>query len=207
MDSTAIIISNCYMTKHNDGQIPVPSNNELRSKNYQGLQGSYYLISSKTLDHFAIKKCQNLESKNKNEITSHGRNNGDQSCNGSFGRDNGKQRTKNSQGLQQNNKIKARVMKTIMVGNATKVSFILLVTLAIIIPCLKTGISYKISLDVYVPTLEDVTNEFNLYHSYKEKGMAGLTIMSNSGGMTYGFNCNGMFMGCATKDGFMKVKI
>ncbi|RDY07671.1 putative isoaspartyl peptidase/L-asparaginase 2, partial [Mucuna pruriens] len=92
-----------------------------------------------------------------------------------------------------------------IVGSAIKVAFVLLVTLVVIIPCLEAGIveeAYKIALDVYVPTLEDVTNELNIHYSYKDEGMARLTTMSNAGDIAYGFNYNGMFMGCATKDGF-----
>ncbi|RDX87568.1 hypothetical protein CR513_30946, partial [Mucuna pruriens] len=109
-------------------------------------------------------------------------------------------------------------MENVMVGNATKVSFVLLVTLVVIIPCLETGIgefdnvlkaqieeAYKIALDAYVPTPEDVTNELNLYHIYKEKGMVRLTVVSNSGDVAYGFNCNGMFKDCTTKDGFTEI--
>ncbi|RDX71899.1 hypothetical protein CR513_48690, partial [Mucuna pruriens] len=63
-----------------------------------------------------------------------------------------------------------------MVGNATKVAFVLLVTLAVIIPYLEVGIgefdnfpkaqaeeAYKIALDAYVSIPEDVTNELNLH--------------------------------------------
>ncbi|RDX58508.1 putative isoaspartyl peptidase/L-asparaginase 2, partial [Mucuna pruriens] len=42
-------------------------------------------------------------------------------------------------------------------------------------------------------------------HNYKEEGMTGLTVVSNFGVMAYGFNCNGMFSGCATKDRFMEL--
>ncbi|RDX68399.1 putative isoaspartyl peptidase/L-asparaginase 2, partial [Mucuna pruriens] len=43
-------------------------------------------------------------------------------------------------------------------------------------------------------------------HNYKEERMVGLTVVSNFGDVAYGFNCNGMFRGCATEDGFMKLK-
>ncbi|RDX66391.1 hypothetical protein CR513_54846, partial [Mucuna pruriens] len=57
-------------------------------------------------------------------------------------------------------------MENVMVGNATKVYFVLLVTFVVIIPCFETGIPKlrkptKIALDAYVPTLE--TNELNLH--------------------------------------------
>ncbi|RDX80173.1 putative isoaspartyl peptidase/L-asparaginase 2, partial [Mucuna pruriens] len=42
-------------------------------------------------------------------------------------------------------------------------------------------------------------------HSYKEEGMVGLIVVSNSSDMTYGFNCNSMFRCCATEDGFTEV--
>ncbi|RDY02643.1 putative pectate lyase 3, partial [Mucuna pruriens] len=67
-------------------------------------------------------------------------------------------------------------MESVMVGNAIKVAFILLITLTVIIPCLEAGIAefdnflkiqaeeaYKIALDTYVPTPEDVVNELNLH--------------------------------------------
>ncbi|RDY05910.1 putative pectate lyase 7, partial [Mucuna pruriens] len=159
MDFIVITISNFHMTKHNDVMLFGPDTN------------------TKPWTTLPLKKCQNLEPRNKNEITSHERDNGDQSCNGSFGRDNGDQRAKNNQHLQQNDKIKARVMENVMVGTATKVSFALLITLVIIIPCLENGIgefdnflknqteeAYKIALDAYVSTPKDVTNELNLYH-------------------------------------------
>ncbi|RDX63785.1 putative isoaspartyl peptidase/L-asparaginase 2, partial [Mucuna pruriens] len=104
-----------------------------------------------------------------------------------------------------------------MIGNATKVAFVLLVTLVVIIPCLEAGIgefdnflkvqvkkAYKITLNANVSTPEDITNELNLHYSYKEEGMVGLTIVSNSGDMTYGFNYNGMFRDCTTEDEFME---
>ncbi|RDX79330.1 hypothetical protein CR513_40260, partial [Mucuna pruriens] len=147
-----------------------------------------------------------LKPRNKNEISSHGRDNGDQSCNGSFGRDNGDQRAKNNQ---------VRVMENVIVGNATKVSFVLLVTLITIIPCLKTGIgefdnflkaqtkkAYKITLNAYVPTLEDVTNKLNLHLQGERDGR--VTIVSNSSDVAYGFNCNGMFRGCTIDAEFTK---
>ncbi|RDX58363.1 putative isoaspartyl peptidase/L-asparaginase 2 [Mucuna pruriens] len=40
-----------------------------------------------------------------------------------------------------------------------------------------------------------------------DQGMAGLIAVSNSGDVAYGFNCTGMFRGCATEDGFMEVGI
>lgn len=40
-----------------------------------------------------------------------------------------------------------------------------------------------------------------------DKGYAGLIAVSNKGEVAYGFNCNGMFRGCATEDGFMEVGI
>ncbi|KAI9118548.1 hypothetical protein K1719_010880 [Acacia pycnantha] len=40
-----------------------------------------------------------------------------------------------------------------------------------------------------------------------DEGMAGLIAVSNTGEVAYGFNCNGMFRGCATQDGFMEVGI
>ncbi|RDY04536.1 putative isoaspartyl peptidase/L-asparaginase 2, partial [Mucuna pruriens] len=111
-------------------------------------------------------------------------------------------------------------MENTMVGNATEVSFVLLVTLVVIIPCFKTGIgkfdnflkaqseeAYKIALDTCVPTHEDVTNELNLHHNYKKKGMVGLIVVSNSGDVAYGLNYNGMSKGYATEDGFTEVKI
>ncbi|RDX90069.1 hypothetical protein CR513_28107, partial [Mucuna pruriens] len=126
-----------------------------------------------------------------------------------------------------------------MVGNATKVAFVLLITLVVIIPYLKTDIgefdnflkkpkprkppclnvvisefdnflkaqakeAYTNSFDTYISTLEDVTKELNLHHNYKEEGMTGLIFVSNSSDMEYGFNCNGMFRGCATEEDFTK---
>nr|GMC76739.1 probable isoaspartyl peptidase/L-asparaginase 2 [Ipomoea batatas]GMD94617.1 probable isoaspartyl peptidase/L-asparaginase 2 [Ipomoea batatas]GMD96357.1 probable isoaspartyl peptidase/L-asparaginase 2 [Ipomoea batatas]GME00224.1 probable isoaspartyl peptidase/L-asparaginase 2 [Ipomoea batatas] len=40
-----------------------------------------------------------------------------------------------------------------------------------------------------------------------DKGFAGMIAVSNKGEVAYGFNCNGMFRGCATEDGFMEVGI
>ncbi|XP_004501550.1 probable isoaspartyl peptidase/L-asparaginase 2 [Cicer arietinum] len=40
-----------------------------------------------------------------------------------------------------------------------------------------------------------------------DEGQAGLIAVSNKGEVAYGFNCNGMFRGCATQDGFMEVGI
>ncbi|MED6147991.1 hypothetical protein PIB30_048967 [Stylosanthes scabra] len=40
-----------------------------------------------------------------------------------------------------------------------------------------------------------------------DEGFAGLIAVSNKGEVAYGFNCNGMFRGCATEDGFMEVGI
>ncbi|KAJ1386887.1 Pectin lyase fold/virulence factor [Sesbania bispinosa] len=63
-----------------------------------------------------------------------------------------------------------------MVGSATKVTFILLVTFAITIPCLEAGIAafddflksqaeeaHKLALASYVPSPEDITDELNLH--------------------------------------------
>ncbi|CAN6236471.1 unnamed protein product [Urochloa humidicola] len=40
-----------------------------------------------------------------------------------------------------------------------------------------------------------------------DEGFAGLIAVSKSGEVAYGFNCTGMFRGCATEDGFMEVGI
>ncbi|CAI9115848.1 OLC1v1016852C1 [Oldenlandia corymbosa var. corymbosa] len=40
-----------------------------------------------------------------------------------------------------------------------------------------------------------------------DQGKAGLIAVSNTGEVAYGFNCVGMFRGCATEDGFMEVGI
>ncbi|XP_044511027.1 probable isoaspartyl peptidase/L-asparaginase 2 [Mangifera indica] len=40
-----------------------------------------------------------------------------------------------------------------------------------------------------------------------DEGKAGLIAVSNKGEVAFGFNCNGMFRGCATEDGFMEVAI
>ncbi|KAJ7966572.1 Isoaspartyl peptidase/L-asparaginase [Quillaja saponaria] len=40
-----------------------------------------------------------------------------------------------------------------------------------------------------------------------DDGKAGLIAVSKTGEVAYGFNCNGMFRGCATEDGFMEVGI
>ncbi|XP_019175366.1 PREDICTED: probable isoaspartyl peptidase/L-asparaginase 2 [Ipomoea nil] len=40
-----------------------------------------------------------------------------------------------------------------------------------------------------------------------DQGQAGLIAVSNKGEVAYGFNCVGMFRGCATEDGFMEVGI
>ncbi|XP_027355109.1 probable isoaspartyl peptidase/L-asparaginase 2 isoform X1 [Abrus precatorius] len=48
--------------------------------------------------------------------------------------------------------------------------------------------------------------DFVIKHRLDE-GMAGLIAVSNTGEVAYGFNCNGMFRGCATEDGFMEVGI
>ncbi|AES73349.1 putative asparaginase [Medicago truncatula] len=40
-----------------------------------------------------------------------------------------------------------------------------------------------------------------------DEGFAGLIAVSNKGEVAYGFNCNGMFRGCATENGFMEVGI
>ncbi|CAJ1946933.1 unnamed protein product [Sphenostylis stenocarpa] len=83
-----------------------------------------------------------------------------------------------------------------MVGSVTKVAFIVLVTLAINIPCLEAGIgdfdnflkaqseeAHKIALESYVPTPELVTNELN-YHvhlSLKNISRRQLGQKSNAG--------------------------
>ncbi|XP_037475021.1 probable isoaspartyl peptidase/L-asparaginase 2 isoform X1 [Triticum dicoccoides] len=38
-----------------------------------------------------------------------------------------------------------------------------------------------------------------------DEGFAGLIAVSGTGEVAYGFNCTGMFRGCATEDGFMEV--
>jgi beta-aspartyl-peptidase (threonine type) len=40
-----------------------------------------------------------------------------------------------------------------------------------------------------------------------DEGFAGLIAVSSAGEVAYGFNCTGMFRGCATEDGFMEVGI
>jgi L-asparaginase / beta-aspartyl-peptidase len=40
-----------------------------------------------------------------------------------------------------------------------------------------------------------------------DQGFAGLIAVSRTGEVAYGFNCTGMFRGCATEDGFMEVGI
>ncbi|CAH9053893.1 unnamed protein product [Cuscuta europaea] len=40
-----------------------------------------------------------------------------------------------------------------------------------------------------------------------DQGQAGLIAVSNKGEVAYGFNCVGMFRGCASEDGFMEVGI
>ncbi|CAN6250425.1 unnamed protein product [Urochloa humidicola] len=40
-----------------------------------------------------------------------------------------------------------------------------------------------------------------------DEGFAGLIAVSKTGEVAYGFNCTGMFRGCATEDGFMEVGI
>ncbi|XP_062185322.1 probable isoaspartyl peptidase/L-asparaginase 2 [Phragmites australis] len=40
-----------------------------------------------------------------------------------------------------------------------------------------------------------------------DEGFAGLIAVSKTGEVAYRFNCNGMFRGCATEDGFMEVGI
>ncbi|KAK9073399.1 hypothetical protein SSX86_007723 [Deinandra increscens subsp. villosa] len=40
-----------------------------------------------------------------------------------------------------------------------------------------------------------------------DEGKAGLIAVSNTGEVAYGFNCVGMFRGCATQNGFMEVSI
>ncbi|KAK2391745.1 N-terminal nucleophile aminohydrolase (Ntn hydrolase) superfamily protein [Trifolium repens] len=48
--------------------------------------------------------------------------------------------------------------------------------------------------------------DFVIKHRLDE-GFAGLIAVSNKGEVAYGFNCNGMFRGCATENGFMEVGI
>ncbi|WJX41416.1 beta-aspartyl-peptidase [Trifolium repens] len=48
--------------------------------------------------------------------------------------------------------------------------------------------------------------DFVIKHRLDE-GFAGLIAVSNKGEVAYGHNCNGMFRGCATEDGFMEVEI
>lgn len=48
--------------------------------------------------------------------------------------------------------------------------------------------------------------DFVIKHRLDE-GKAGLIAVSNKGEVAYGFNCNGMFRGCASEDGFMEVGI
>jgi beta-aspartyl-peptidase (threonine type) len=48
--------------------------------------------------------------------------------------------------------------------------------------------------------------DFVIKHRLDE-GYAGLIAVSNKGEVAYGFNCNGMFRGCASEDGFMEVGI
>ncbi|KAJ4964544.1 hypothetical protein NE237_016393 [Protea cynaroides] len=40
-----------------------------------------------------------------------------------------------------------------------------------------------------------------------DEGKAGMIAVSSTGEVAYGFNCTGMFRGCATQDGFMEVGI
>ncbi|CAA6670075.1 unnamed protein product [Spirodela intermedia] len=40
-----------------------------------------------------------------------------------------------------------------------------------------------------------------------DEGMAGLIAVSGTGDVAYGFNCTGMFRGCASSDGFLDVGI
>ncbi|KAE9620037.1 putative pectate lyase [Lupinus albus] len=67
-------------------------------------------------------------------------------------------------------------MGKIMVRNGTKVAFMILVTLAIVIPCLEAGIAEfddylkaqaeaakKIALETYVPNPEEITEDLNLH--------------------------------------------
>ncbi|RDX87236.1 hypothetical protein CR513_31325, partial [Mucuna pruriens] len=66
------------------------------------------------------------------------------------------------------NKIKAQVMESIMVDNATKVAFswsLWSLSFHASRLALMTQVeeSYKIALDAYVPILKDVTNELNLH--------------------------------------------
>ncbi|KAK2445636.1 putative isoaspartyl peptidase/L-asparaginase [Trifolium repens] len=48
--------------------------------------------------------------------------------------------------------------------------------------------------------------DFVIKHRLDE-GFAGLIAVSNKGEVAYGYNCNGMFRGCATENGFMEVGI
>lgn len=71
-------------------------------------------------------------------------------------------------------------MGKVMVGSASKVAFILLVSFSIIIPCLEAGIgefddwlktqadhAHKLALDSYVPIPEEVAHELNVHvHMY-----------------------------------------
>ncbi|RDY02639.1 hypothetical protein CR513_13873, partial [Mucuna pruriens] len=102
-------------------------------------------------------------------------------------------------------------MESVMVGNATKVSFVLWSLWLLSFHALRLALmieeAYKIALDAYVLTPKDVTNELNLHHSSKEEEMARLIAMSNSGDVAYGFNCSGMFKGYATKDGLWRPKL
>lgn len=40
-----------------------------------------------------------------------------------------------------------------------------------------------------------------------DRGKAGIIAVGKDGEVAYGFNCDGMFRGCATEDGFMEVGI
>jgi beta-aspartyl-peptidase (threonine type) len=48
--------------------------------------------------------------------------------------------------------------------------------------------------------------DFVIKHRLDE-GQAGLIAVSSKGEVAYGFNCNGMFRGVATQDGFKEVEI
>jgi len=49
--------------------------------------------------------------------------------------------------------------------------------------------------------------DFVIKNRLDDGGKAGLIAVSSSGEVGYGFNCMGMFRGCATQDGFMEVGI
>ncbi|EMS66458.1 putative isoaspartyl peptidase/L-asparaginase 2 [Triticum urartu] len=56
--------------------------------------------------------------------------------------------------------------------------------------------------------LEVVDNSYFITEENRlDEGFAGLIAVSGTGEVAYGFNCTGMFRGCATEDGFMEVGI